>query len=116
LPITRIRAQSARPTGEIDSNEGEISMNKWMAVMVILLLTGVLAADVVAGSVRGYYRQDGTYVQPHQRTNPDGNLLNHYRFPRNYHPNTGKITPGDPRRALDGFGTYPNPFQVTPDR
>ena len=56
-------------------------MNKWMAVMVILLLTGMLAADGVAGSVRGYYRHDGTYVQPHHRTPPGGPLFNHDRFP-----------------------------------
>jgi hypothetical protein len=91
-------------------------MNKWIAVMVILLLTGVLAADVVAGSVRGYYRHDGTYVQPHQRTNPDRNLFNHDRVPGHDHPNTGKVTPGDPRRALEEFGTYPKPFHVTPGR
>jgi hypothetical protein len=49
-------------------------MHTWMAVMVILLLTGVLAADVVAGRGRGDSRRDGTYVQPHQRTTPDGHL------------------------------------------
>jgi hypothetical protein len=91
-------------------------MNKWMAVMVILLLTGMLAADGVAGSVRGYYRHDGTYVQPHHRTPPGGPLFNHDRFPGYDHPHTGKRTPGDPRRALEGFGTYPKPFHVTPDR
>ena len=91
-------------------------MHTWMAVMVILLLTGVLAADVVAGRGRGYSRHDGTYVQPHQRTHPDGHLFHQYRFPGNYHPTTGKITPGDPRRALEGLGTYPKPFHVTPDR
>jgi hypothetical protein len=91
-------------------------MHKWMAVMVILLLTGVLAADVVAGRGRGYSRHDGTDVQPHPRTNPDGPLFNHDRVPGHDHPHTGKRTPGDPRRALEGFGTYPKPFHVTPDR
>ncbi|SRR6266511_3424511 len=53
-------------------------MKKWMAVVAMLWLTGVLAADVFAGSVRGYYRKDGTYVQPYQRTNPDGDPSNNY--------------------------------------
>ena len=91
-------------------------MHTWMAVMVILLLTSVLAADVVAGRGRGDSRRDGTYVQPHQRTNPDGHLFNHDRVPGHDHPHTGKLIPGDPRRAREGLGTYPKPFHVTPDR
>jgi hypothetical protein len=76
------------------------SMKKWIAVVVMLLLTGVLATDVFAASVRGYYRKNGTYVQPHKRTNPDSTRSNNYSFPGNYNPNTGKITPGNPGRAL----------------
>jgi hypothetical protein len=45
-------------------------------------------------SVPGYYRKDGTYVQPHQRTRPDSNLDNNYSTPGNYNPNTGRTTPG----------------------
>jgi hypothetical protein len=75
-------------------------------VVAMLLLTGVLAADVCAGSVRGYYRKDGTYVQPHQRTNPDGDRSNNYSSPGNYNPNTGKITPGDPHNAHQESGPY----------
>ena len=69
-------------------------MNKWMAVMVILLLTGVLAADVVAGRGRGDSRHEGPYVQPHQRTYPGGHLFTHDRVPGHDHPHTGKRTPG----------------------
>ena len=29
-------------------------------------------------NVQGYYRKDGTYVQPHVRTKPDGNPYNNY--------------------------------------
>src|SRR5712691_6150100 len=31
-------------------------------------------------SVRGYSRQDGTYVQPHTRTAPDGDLTNNLSY------------------------------------
>jgi hypothetical protein len=91
-------------------------MHTRMAVMVILLLTGMLAADGVAGRGRGYSRHEGPYVPPHHRTIPDGHLFNQDRVPGHDHPHTGKHTPGDPRRALEGFGTSPKPFHVTPDR
>jgi hypothetical protein len=91
-------------------------MNKWMAVMVILLLTGVLAADVVAGRGQGDSRHEGPYVPPHQRTYPGGHLFTQDRVPGHAHPHIGKRTPGDPRRALEGFGTSPKPLHVTPDR
>ena len=98
-------------------------MQKWCVVLVALLFAGLLVSDVLAASVGGYYRRDGTYVSPHLRTNPDGNPFNNYSFPGNYNPNTGTITGGDPGRYLDryygtqgssgGFGgrnTHQNPF------
>jgi hypothetical protein len=46
--------------------------------------------------VRGYTRKDGTYVQPHWRSRPDGNPSNNYSFPGNTNPYTGKVAPGNP--------------------
>lgn len=40
--------------------------------------------------VKGYYRKDGTYVQPHHRTSPDHNPYNNYSTPGNTNPYTGK--------------------------
>ena len=54
-----------------------------------VLLCG-LASELLAASVQGYTRRDGTYVAPHQRTNPDGNPFNNYGFPGNYNPTLGK--------------------------
>src|SRR5689334_20087517 len=45
--------------------------------------------------VRGYYRKDGTYVEPHYRSAPDGIPYNNYSFPGNYNPFTGKTATGD---------------------
>lgn len=73
-------------------------VRKWIAALLVLLLAGFAVSDALAGKVRGYYRRDGTYVQPHQRSNPDGNPRNNYGYPGNYNPNTGTITPGDPYR------------------
>jgi hypothetical protein len=53
--------------------------------------------------VDGYYRRDGTYVQPYYRTMPDRNPYNNYSFPGNYNPNTGQITGGDPNRYLQRY-------------
>lgn len=40
--------------------------------------------------VNGYYRRDGTYVQPHYRTAPDGNISNNWSTSPNVNPYTGK--------------------------
>ena len=65
--------------------------------IVFLLLFGVFIDSTNAVvRVKGYYRKDGTYVQPYVRTDPDGIISNNYSYPGNYNPNTGKITPGNP--------------------
>jgi len=49
--------------------------------------------------VHGYSRHDGTYVQPHWRSNPDGNPYNNWSLPGNVNPHTG-------RRATGNVGAY----------
>ncbi|MGB4257893.1 MAG: hypothetical protein WBL15_09365 [Phycisphaerae bacterium] len=56
------------------------------AVLGPLLGIATVYADV---PVRGYYRNDGTYVQPHMRSNPDGNPFNNYSTYPNVNPYTG---------------------------
>jgi hypothetical protein len=63
-------------------------MRKWLVAGFVLLLIGGVASELFAASIQGYYRKDGAYVQPHQRSSPDGNPLNNYGFPGNYNPNT----------------------------
>ena len=85
-----------------------------MLVTALVILISFLTISLAeAGSVRGYYRSDGTYVRPHYRTNPDGNPYNNYSFPGNYNPNTGKITPGNPETYLDRYynRSYRRPHQ-----
>jgi hypothetical protein len=53
-------------------------------------------------SVGGYYRSSGTYVQPYQRTAPDGIRSNNYSYPGNYNPNSGRTTGGG---YGSGFGS-----------
>ena len=68
--------------------------------LLIFLMADLLSARV---RVRGYYRKNGTYVQPHYRTNPDGNPYNNYSFPGNYNPNTGEISKGNPDTYLKNY-------------
>ena len=102
-----------------------------MKTQVIILVTMIallgLVSTVLADEVSGYFRKDGTYVAPYQRSHPDGNPYNNYGFPGNYNPNTGRITGGSQERYLERYyepkpptpyspyGTSRgNPFDTTP--
>lgn len=50
--------------------------------MLVMLLTGTMVAQAGDVHVRGYYRDNGTYVQPHVRSAPDGNPYNNYSYGR----------------------------------
>ena len=64
----------------------EKKMTIW-AVLVVICMTAMIAnADVY---VRGYRRGNGTYVQPHYRSNPDGNRSNNWSSRGNVNPYTG---------------------------
>lgn len=84
-----------------------------LAIAVLLFLVTCVAA-VAAVHVKGYYRKDGTYVQPHYRSNPDHNFYNNYSTKGNINPYTGKegtrVTPPP------GYGssTYSTPTYVAP--
>ena len=44
-----------------------------------------------ATDVNGYYRANGTYVKPHHRSWPDGNIFNNFSTEGNVNPYTGKL-------------------------
>ena len=48
-----------------------------LAALALFASTEVMAQQV---RVRGYTRQNGTYVQPHTRTRPDGNPYNNKSY------------------------------------
>jgi hypothetical protein len=74
---------------------------KTLLINVLLLLTFVGTYAQV--HVRGYYRSNGTYVQPHMRSSPDGNPYNNYSYPGNTNPYTGKVATGNPNTYLDNY-------------
>ena len=81
-----------------------------LAVCLALVLglgAPALAEDV---SVRGYFRQDGTYVQPHMRTAPDRTPFSNYSTSPNINPYTGQQGTKhpelvQPNSGVSGFGS-----------
>jgi hypothetical protein len=60
------------------------------ALIIGLILFAVSAVSAFAQqSVNGYYRQNGTYVQPYTRSSPDGSVTNNYSYSGNVNPYTG---------------------------
>jgi len=58
--------------------------------MVLLVFCGFAQADT---HVRGYYKSNGTYVAPYERTDANGTTSDNYSHRGNINPYTGK--PGD---------------------
>ena len=61
-----------------------------MRTIVVACLIILLAVPAIAGSVQGYTRSDGTYVQPHMRSNPNNTVKDNYDFKGNVNPYTGQ--------------------------
>jgi hypothetical protein len=79
-----------------------MNMKKLLAAFALFSLL-FMATPVQAVHVNGYYKSNGTYVQPYERTAPDGNPYNNYSYPGNYNPNTGQITSGNPDTYLNDY-------------
>ena len=60
---------------------------KKVIATALILISGVAAADQY---VNGYTRRDGTYVQPHMRSEPDQYRYNNYSSQGNSNPYTGQ--------------------------
>jgi len=75
------------------------------AILALVLLASVITANAQSYHyVRPYYRHDGTSVQGHYQTDPDGNIHNNWRTYPNVNPFTGR--PGT-IRPDDGLHTMP---------
>lgn len=60
---------------------------KKLLFILLICLSSLAIADV---HVKGYYRSNGTYVQPHYRSSPNGTVLDNYSTKGNINPYTGK--------------------------
>ncbi|UOQ53051.1 SH3 domain-containing protein [Hymenobacter cellulosivorans] len=74
-------------------------------LLILLLLPTVLVAQAQV-HVRGYYRSNGTYVKPHERTRPNHTVTDNYSYPGNHNPNSITTTTGT-------TGETPNTIQPT---
>ncbi len=81
-------------------------------LLLFLCLTGsVIEAKGNGGTVhvKGYTRKDGTYVQPHNRTAPDGNFNNNWSTQGNVNPYTGEDgTKTEPSSSLNSLSPSPD--------
>ncbi|HTK30699.1 MAG TPA: hypothetical protein VL332_01955 [Candidatus Saccharimonadaceae bacterium] len=74
------------------------------ATVALSLSIGSVAAGRRGGGVyvHGYMRKDGTYVQPHMRSVPDGNFNNNWSTQGNVNPYTGQ--PGSKTTPPHSYG------------
>jgi hypothetical protein len=63
--------------------------------------------------VDGYFRSNGTYVMPHYRSAPDGNVFNNFSTLGNINPYTGAPGTVNPYGG-SSFRTYQSPSYVAP--
>jgi opacity protein-like surface antigen len=81
-----------------------------LAALVATTLLSLAASAALAQSVytRGYYRSNGTYVQPHYSSRPDGNTFNNYGTRGNYNPYTGATGTRNPYPSYTtpSYSTY----------
>lgn len=70
----------------------ESDMKRTLAVLFLLVIFGLGVFSYAEAAVRsrGYFRSNGTYVQPYYRTIPNRNLFDNYSTKGNYNPYTGK--------------------------
>jgi hypothetical protein len=78
---------------------------KWLGKIVLAAAVTLTAASPCRADeyVHGYYRSNGTYVQPYFRSDPDGNPYNNYSYPGNLNPYTGQVAPGNPDTYLRNY-------------
>ena len=82
-------------------------MKKCLLIWILFLLPSPASADQY---VHGYYRNNGTYVQPYHRSTPDSTVTNNYSYEGNINPYTGSV--GSHKYEHDATSPY---FDGTPD-
>lgn len=61
---------------------------KLAITVIVFLVTNQIQADI---SVNGYIRKNGTYVEPHYRSNPNNSVVDNWSYSGNINPHTGRI-------------------------
>ncbi len=91
-----------------------------MKIKTIIICLGAIlfsSSAIADTAVRGHMRNNGTFVQPHMRTNPDRTMYNNYSTQGNVNPYNGRrgtVSPSyRPRNSYitrsaprNNYGTY----------
>ncbi len=65
---------------------------KFASVLFVLSCCLLISSNAYAAvKVGGYYKKDGTYVQPHYRSSPNGTVRDNYSYKGNINPYTGEV-------------------------
>jgi hypothetical protein len=77
-----------------------------MKFLSLLLIAMMFSFSAFSDTyVRGYYRKNGTYVQPHYRTNSNSTRLDNYSTRGNVNPYNGRVGTLDPYSYSNSYGT-----------
>jgi len=79
-----------------------------------LILAAALTLPALAAAqvhVDGYSRRDGTYVQPHYRSAPNGSLSDNYGTQGNINSYTGQLGTRSPYEPLPTYQPQPSPWR-----
>ena len=74
-------------------------MKRVFAFILAIVFVSASVHVALAASVKGYTKKNGTYVQPHQRTNPNKTKLDNWSTKGNVNPHTGKKGTVDPYKT-----------------
>lgn len=84
---------------------------KILIAVVVLASTAGFAHAQGYRQYQGYTRQNGTYVQPHYQTMPDGNRFNNWSTRGNTNPFTGQPGHVNPySNPSNSYGARQNPW------
>ena len=88
-------------------------MRKITMILAVLFLSVAFVGEAFADTyVRGYYKRDGTYVQPHYRSSPNKSYNDNWSVRPNVNPYTGKRgtrSPTSNDRSPSSSGYYRSP-------
>ena len=80
-------------------------------LVALALFLAAAGADAQDTYVNGYFKSDGTYVQPHYRSAPDNNPYNNWSTQPNINPYTGQQGTQNPWGAPSGTYKPYQPYQ-----
>ena len=101
-------------TNKIHNSEMEgNAMKRIICLIGMMCILVLFVGTAFAGSVRvrGHFRSNGTYVQPHYRSTPDRSFNNNWSTRPNINPYIGKRGTRTPR-----YYTHPAPSYSKPHR